>query len=505
LLEKNLDKNILMLEKIFKDCADIVARKIPFGHSENIFFYVIYIDLIVDRELIETQVINNLMHKIAFSIKENRVEQDLPDENKNLNKNLFNEFKNYAMTTADLKESDNLENISLSIMSGDTVLLIDGFDKALIVSSKKFPLRGVASTEIESVVYGPKDAFTESMRVNTALVRRRIKDINLKLKQINLGRRTQTSIAIMYLKDVARKKIITQLENRLNKIKIDAVLDAGYIREFIEESCKSIFPQAQITERPDKAASAILEGRVLILVDNSPFGLIIPATLPTFFQSSEDYYERWQIMSFLRAMRYCAALFSISLPGLFIALSLYHPNMIPLRLVLKLANERSNIPFSSVFEIIIMQLAFELLNEAGVRLPNPIGSSIGIVGGIIVGQAAVSAGLATPIVIIIVALTAISSFAVPNASFVSALRLLKYPVIICAAMFGLLGFWLSMIFILIHLTSLESFKIPYLYPFVSGEINNFNDLEDTFFRLPLARMKCRPIFADRSHKIRHHN
>lgn len=492
MLNKNLDKNISVLDETFKNCGDIVARKLPFAQTQNIFFYIIYIDMLTDRELIETQIINRLMHKIYLSTK----------QLKNIPQYIFDEFKNYGMTTAEVKQTDNFDEINTEIMSGNTVLLIDGFAKALIVSTKSFPSRGIQSTEIESVVYGPKDSFTEGMRHNTALIRRRIRDTNLKVKQMKIGQRSKTDIAIMYLKDVAREKIINEVEKKLEQIDIDAVLDIGYIQQFLDESWKSVFPQSQITERPDKTSSAILEGRIAIISDNSPFSLIIPATLPTFFQSSEDYYERWQIMNFLRIMRYIAAIISISLPGLFIALSLFHPSMIPMKLVLKLADERQAVPFSTVFEIIIMELAFELLKEAGIRLPNPIGSTIGIVGGIIIGQAAVDAGLVSPIIIIIIALTAISSFSIPNANFVSALRLLKYIVIFFSAMFGLFGFWTAILTILIHLASLKSFGIPYLYPIVSGEVNNFNDLEDTFFRFPIFKMKKRPIFANKSQNIR---
>ena len=491
MLSKNLDENINRFEKTFKDCGDFVSRKLPFAHTKNIFFYVAYIDMMTDRELIETQIIYRLMHKINLS-KTKYI--------KNISKYLFDEFKNYGMTTADLKQTNKFSDTTTEIMSGNTVLIIDGFSSALIVSTKKFPGRGVESTQIESVVYGSKDSFTEGLRHNTALIRRRIRDINLKVKQTKSGERSQTDLALMYLKDVVRSEILSRLEKKLNKIKIDAILDTGYIQQFIDS--KSIFPQSQLTERPDKAASAILEGRIVIIVDNSPFVLIVPTTINTFFQSSEDYYDRWQIMSFLRIMRYICAIIATTLPGLFIALSLYDPSMIPMKLVLKLASERENVPFPSVFEILLMELSFELLREAGVRLPNPIGGTIGIVGGIIIGQAAVDAGLVSPIVIIIVALTAISSFSIPNANFVSALRLVKYLIIISSALLGLYGFWIAILVILIHLASLKSFGIPYLYPIVSGEANNFNDMQDTFIRLPLSKMKRRPIFANKSKSIR---
>lgn len=486
MLDSNLEKNINTLKQNFIDCGDFVIKKIPVGAKKNIFFCVAYIDMLVDRELIDTQIITRLTRSFfLFS-----------------GKNIFGEMKNFGITTADFKEEKEINKINLEILSGNTVLLFDEFDTAIIISSKKFPGRGIESCEIESVVYGSKDSFTESMRKNTALIRRRIRDINLKIKQMQIGKRSKTDVAIVFLKNIARDEIVNDLTNKLEKINIDAILDVGYLQQFLDESWKSIFPQSQLTERPDKSASAILEGRIIIICDNSPFVLIVPATLPTFFQSSEDYYERWQIMNFLRIMRYIAAIVSICLPGFFLALSLYHPNMIPIELVLKLAEARKNVPFSSFLEIIIMELAFELLREAGIRLPNPIGSTIGIVGGIIIGQSAVEAGLVSPIIIIIIALTAICSFCIPNASFVSALRLLKYFIIIFSGLFGLFGFLIANLIILTHLVSLKSFGMPYLYPIVSGEVNNFNDLEDTFFRFVIFKMKKRPLFANQNKNIR---
>ena len=336
MLDNNLEKNFNLLKQNFIDCGDFVIKKIPVGAKKNIFFCVAYIDMLVDRELIDTQIITRLTRSFfLFS-----------------GKNIFGEMKNFGITTADFKEEKEINKINLEILSGNTVLLFDGFETAIIISSKKFPGRGIESCEIESVVYGSKDSFTESMRKNTALIRRRIRDINLKIKQMQIGKRSKTDIAIVFLKNIARDEIVNDLTNKLEKINIDAILDIGYLQQFLDVSWKSIFPQSQLTERPDKSASAILEGRIIIICDNSPFVLIVPATLPTFFQSSEDYYERWQIMNFLRIMRYVAAIISICLPGFFLALSLYHPNMIPIELALKLAEARKNVPFSSFHAVL---------------------------------------------------------------------------------------------------------------------------------------------------------
>jgi spore germination protein len=479
-LEKDIDNNILKLEKNFKDCQDYVYRKILFAKT-NKYFYVAYFESLTDRFIVDEQIIKSLSQNSLY------------EDNKDID--LFIELKTKLLTTAGIQQTNDLDFILVMILSGETVLFLDGYDQALIISTRKFPNRGINSCEIESGVYGSKDAFCEVMRFNTALIRRRIRSVNLKIKQIRLGSRTQTDVSIIYMNDIVRPEIMSKLENKIKEIKIDAILDVGYLQEFFDFDQKSIFPRSQLTERPDKTASAILEGRIVILVDNSPFALIVPATLSTFFQSAEDYSERFWIMNFLRLLRYFAASIAVCLPGFFLSVINSKEVFLPTKFLLKIEEERKNVAFSSSFlELTSMLIAFELLSEAGVRLPNPIGGTIGIVGGIIVGQAAAEAGIVTPIVIIIMAITSIASFSIPNANFVSALRILKYLILIPVAFLGLTGFFLAILILLTHLCSLESFGIPYLHPFVSGEINDFRDFEDSLFRVPLFSMK-KPIFA----------
>ncbi len=379
---------------------------------------------------------------------------------------------------------------------------MDENDIALQASTKGFPSRGVSEAKTEVVVQGPKDAFTEIGATNIVLIRRRIRDTKLKVKRTKVGKRSKTDVAILYMEDIVRKEILQEVEYRINQIDIDVILDSGYIDQLLENRWLSPFPQLQMTERPDKAASALLEGRVVIVIDNTPFVVIAPATLNVFFQASEDYYDRWEIMSFIRLIRYCAGFLAVALPGLYIALTVFHPSMLPTNLALKIAETRQNIPFPAVGEILIMELAFELLREAGIRLPSPVSSTIGIVGGIIIGQAAVEAGIVSPSVVIVSALTGICTFVIPNIALVSGLRLTKYIVLIFSAFLGLYGFWLALILMLIHMASLKSFHIPFLYPFCSASVNNYNDLEDSIFRLPLWFMKKRPIFSNDKHRQR---
>ena len=491
-LYSELDKNIEYFEGIFADCGDLVKRKFPVGSSLTRHAYIIYFDNMADRQILEDSVLPRLM---ASS-------QKAPENFFAAPVNLFETIKEGGITTADLKEEDDVDKITKAVLAGDTAILVDGATSAIVVATRGFPNRGVPETNTEVVVQGSNEAFSEVFRFNTALLRRRIQDPNFKIKQMQVGRRTATDIAICYLDDVVRKEILDKAVARIENIDIDGILSSGTLEEFIEEDSQSPFPQCQVTERPDKAASAVLEGRIAIVVDNSPFVILIPAVIDSFFQSAEDYSQRWEIMSFSRLLRFGAAFFALALPGLYIAITTFHPNMLPMILTFKMAAARETIPFPAVLEVLIMELAFELLREAGIRLPRPVGSSIGIVGGLIVGEAAVSAGIVSPIVVIIVALTGIASFAIPSYSLVAAFRLAKFLIIALAAAMGLFGFWVALLILLTHLASLKSFGLPYLFPFAAGDINGFSDFKDSLFRLPVIFMKKRPIYANPDESIR---
>ncbi|MDR1559178.1 MAG: spore germination protein [Clostridiales bacterium] len=494
MLSASLDENIKELEDMFADCGDLVHRKFPVGENKDIWLYVAYIDMLVNRDTLENQVINQLM---VFSWQ-------TPPKPEALSGDPLSALIDSGVTTADISKVNNLQAAADAILSGDTILMADGSASVLTISTKGWPSRGISSTENEVVVQGSKDAFSESFRMNTMLIRRRIKDTKLKCKQLVVGERSKSSVALMYLEDLTRPSILNEALRRVQSIDIDGILDIGYIEQLTEDDWKSPFPMAQITERPDKASAAILEGRIVIVTDNSPFVMIIPATLNTFFQASEDYYQGWQIMSFVRLLRFAAGIMAVALPGLYIAVAVYHPSMIPLLLLFKMAGARQAVPFPAVFEILLMDLAFELLREAGIRLPRPVGNAIGVVGGLIIGQSAVEAGLVSPFVLIIVALTAIAGFAIPHIKLVNSFRLIKYIILCFSSMLGLLGFWIGTLLVLIHLVSLKSYGFPYLFPFVSGDVNGYSDMKDTLFRAPLFNMKKRPIFARPDHSERIH-
>ncbi len=476
-LTKSLKENRAALQEALRDCGDVVWREFCVGGGGRLL--MLYTDNIVDGEAIRESILETLMLDYRSEQQTGMLSRLLED----------------AIAIGEVKQIQTVAEVCDGVLWGDTILLMEGDDFALQATTKKFPNRGVNKAETEVVVQGPKDSFMEVMAFNIVLTRRRIRDPRLKLKRKKAGRRSRTDIALMYMEDLVRPEVLWQVEQQLDALSMEGVLDSGSVEQLLEKWKFSPFPQMQMTERPDKTAAALLEGRVVLLADNTPYAILLPATLNTFFQAAEDYYERWEIMSLIRMIRYGAAFLAVALPGLYIAFAVYHPQLMPTALALKIAATRENIPFSVIGEVLIMELAFELLREAGIRLPSPVSSTIGIVGGIIIGSAAVEAGIVSPAVVIVSALTGICTFVLPNVSVVSGIRISKYLVIALGAVLGLFGVWAALLLLIAHLAGLTSYGIPYLYPFCSSSINQDRDWEDSIFRLPLLKWKAESIFA----------
>lgn len=487
--EYKLEYKLNIINEKFKNCDDLVIREFDVGIENECKMALVYIDGMTDKALISEFVLNNLM--IASRVA-------MPNEIKNNIKDLVKK-KNIAIT--EIKEVKEIEEIINNILVGETLLLIDNVEEAILLSSRGWPTRSISEPQSEVVIRGPRDGFTETLKVNTSLVRRRIRDTNFKLKNLSLGKRSKTDVALLYVEDIVNDEVLEEVKKRLDEIDIDMIQESGDIEQLIEDSCYSLFPQIQYTERPDVIAASLYEGRVAILVDNTPFGLIVPVTLTTFLQSPDDYYERWIISTFIRMIRLLATGFSLFLPALYIAISSYHPDMLPTDLALYLAATRQGVPFPAFTEAFIMEITLELLREAGARLPKAIGSTIGIVGGLVIGQAAVQAGIVSPLMVIIVAITAISSFATPSYNMAIGFRMLRFIFMIMASILGLYGIILAFLVMLINLSNLRSFGIPYLEPLCSiGE--NFKDLKDTIIRAPMPSMNSRPKMYTKKNRNR---
>ncbi|AOY75181.1 spore germination protein [Clostridium formicaceticum] len=489
---KSLEKNLKIIKEGFlKDCDDIVYREIELGKEGQYKAATIHVDGMADKKLVNEFALNNLMV----------MARGIDPEPNILKKGLYELVEKQNIAVTELKEVETIDEAVTNILSGETVLLLDNYDKIIIIASKGWPARSPAEPETEAVIRGPRDGLVETLRMNTTLIRRRIRDHRLKVKNYQVGVRSKTDVSVMYIDDIVDKKVLKELDTRLNKIDIDAIIDSAQIEELIEDKWISVFPQIQNTERPDVVASALYHGRIGIVVDNSPFALIVPSTISAMLQSAEDYYERWQIASVIRMLRYFCLLIALFAPALYVGITSFHPQMIPTDLALALAATRRGVPFPAIIEALIMEITIEILREASIRLPGAIGSTIGIVGGLVIGQAAVEAGIVGPLMVIVVAITAIASFAIPSYNTAISIRMLRFLILFAAAAFGLYGIMLASLLILIHLCGLKSFGIPYLSPFITF-LADADDLKDTLVRAPQLAMNNRDINAVKGQKNR---
>lgn len=493
-VSKDLQVNIKKIKEILIDCDDVIIREFSVGKRQNYKYALVYIDGLIDKQLINEYVMEALMHDGRDEVPNPRT----------VGSNLYKLSKEGGIPLSEVKDLNCLKTAVDSVLAGETILLFDGFSEILLTSSRGWPMRGIAEPVTEAVNRGPRDGFTETGKVNTSLVRRRIRDPKLKLKYQQIGRRSKTDVALMYIDDIVDKGVLKLVKERLDGIDVDAVLESSYIEQLIEDDWISPFPQIQDTERPDAVAASLYEGRVALIIDNTPFALLMPATFNSLLQSSEDYYSRWAGAFVVRLIRTIALPLALLLPSLYIAITSYHPGMLPTQLALYIAATRMDVPFPSFIEAFIMEATLEILREAGTRISGPVGTTIGIVGGLVIGQAAVEAGIVSPFMIIVVALTTISSFTLPNFSLTSGIRIWRFLLMILAAILGLYGIGIGLMLLLAHLVSLKSFGVPYFEPY-SNFINDFSDLKDSIVRLPYKFMKLRPKYLRVGDKVRMNN
>ncbi len=480
-LSKDVDENIEKFKAFLGESTDIVFRKYRLGMT-GIPCALVYVDGLIDKAVIHDSILRPMMYEIATY--EGNKDEPLPKEE------AYNFVKDQVITVADIKEIDTLDEATLFVMSGEVCVIVDGFDTFIIVSARGWPTRSISEPETESVLRGPREGFTETLRINTALLRRKVKDPNMVIKTIKLGRRSKQDVAYVYIKGITNPNLIEEVEKRLNEIDIDSILDTGKIEQLIEDNEFSPFPQIQVTERPDKTVANLMEGRIAILVDNSPFAILVPTSFHQFFQSPEDYYERWITSSIIRALRWIASFMAVFTPAIYVAAISYHPGFIPTELALSIAASRIGVPFPAFLEALLMEITLELLRESGARLPKGIGQTIGIVGGLVIGDAAVRAGFTSPIMVIIVAITAIASFVVPTYSAAIGLRFIRFPIMVLSSILGLYGVMIGFIIINIHLVSLKSFGVNYMMPQAPTVLH---DWKDFIIRFPFKNLKKRPL------------
>ncbi|HWP79884.1 MAG TPA: spore germination protein [Candidatus Acidoferrum sp.] len=480
-ISKTLSSNESTLKKIIGESFDIQCRHFKIPALNNSEAFVVYVSGLVDGRIIDETIIKPLIlypegqSELTLHRKENRVSLLME-------KGVF---------TAAAKETTRMGEAVSGVLEGDTALFIDECTAVLVLNTRKYEGRAVSEPVTESEIKGPRDGFVENIQTNAALIRRRIKDPGLRFDKMTIGARTQTTVCVSYIDGLTNDKLIGEVKQRLGRIKTDGVISSEEIQELIEDTPYSIFPGIHNTERPDKVCSALLEGRVVVLVDNTPFVSIIPAVYWEFFTSSGDYYSHFIYSSFIRWIRQLALFISISASSFYVMLTSYHQEMLPTVLAMKISADRAGVPFPAFLEAVIMELIIEIMKEAGLRLPKPIGQTVSIVGSLVIGQAAVAAGLVSPLLIIVIAVAAISSFSIPNFRMSNAFQLLRFPVLAATACFGLLGYLACVIVVLLRLMSMRSYGTPYLAPVIPFDKSG---QKDVFVRAPWWKMDWRPRF-----------
>lgn len=470
-MQKSLDKNLEIMDHIFSENDNLIKRMLQNQDNQKIKCAALFIDGMVNNDIVNEHIIKPVI----------------------INKNLAKSSKtldvigSQILFSNDVKKSQDFNEIVDSVLYGDTALFVDGCCGALIINSKGWQIRSIAEPDTEKALRGPHEGFTESILINTSLIRRKIKTSDLKFKFDTFGTRSNTKTCICYVDSLVDKKILKELYKRLEKINIDGILDSNYIAENIKDERLSLFKTVGVTERPDAVAAKLLEGRIAIIVDGSPDVLTVPYLFIENFQASDDYYINFYFSSVGRMLRIMGFLFTISVPSVYLALINFHKELIPTPLVVSIAQAHNGVPFPSIIECLLMLLIFEIIREAGMRMPSNIGQALSLVGALVIGQAAVEAKIISAPMVIIVAATAITGLI--NTRIKGASIIIRLVFIVFSSVIGLYGYFFALTGLLIHLLSMKSFGINYTSQMTSI---NLQDAKDIFIRAPWWFMKKRP-------------
>lgn len=476
LISNIIEENEKQLNKLFYNCFDITIRKINLFASSGPKCLLVYISELVDENQLQANIISKLNMSQNVILKNSNIENTIKHYLGIQDDNVFNEFNRCID----------------KILDGNVVLFLDTFNKAFSISLKSELDRTVSEPKAETVLRGPRDGFTESLPKNLAMLRGRVKNINLKTEMYTMGSETKTNFAIMYLSGTVDGKVLSELKTRLKKINLTAVVDTNYIVESIEDDTFDIFPLIFRTERPDVATMKLFEGRVLIIMDKTPVVLSVPSLFVEYIQSPEDYYMKYFFATLNRWVRYLSFIITAVLPGLYVALVTFHQELIPTSLSITIVNARTDIPLPAFFECLVLLITYEILREAGSRMPKQIGQTLSIVGTLIIGEAAIRAGIVSAPMIIVVAFAGTALFTIPSPEIYTALSIIRMCFLILGSLFGMLGIICCMLLLDIYLVSRRSFGIPYMYPICPF---NFAKNRDTLLRTPLWQIdkKIKPL------------
>ncbi|WP_364152582.1 spore germination protein [Paenibacillus sp. LPE1-1-1.1] len=472
-LSVSLSANISVLRQLFLDGSDLIFHE--FHSKDGLGMAIVYIEGMADIKEIDSQLLAPLQNH-SISDLERGWSAVLPH-----------------IAISAYQTVNSMQEAVDYISAGNAVMLIDGQASGVSFSIPHWVMRAIDEPLAETVVRGPREGFVETLRVNTSMLRRRLQTPAFKLKPITLGRYTKTACAIAYIEGIVDPGLVDELEQRLKKIDVDGIIDSNLIEEMIEDEPLSPFPQLHATERPDVVCAGLLEGRVALLVNGTPFSLIAPATLFSLMKSPEDYYQRAIVATGIRWLRFFLGLMAVFMPSIYVAVLSFHQEMIPTSLLFTISKSREQIPFPALVEALLMEVTFEALREAGIRLPKQVGSAVSIVGALVIGQAAISAGIVSSPMIMVVAITGVASFLIPNYSLALAMRLIRFPIMLCAGVLGLYGIVLAALLIVIHMLTIRSFGVPFLSPIAPMQTDQLKDT--LLIRSPRWAMSTRPHFT----------
>lgn len=477
-LSGNLEEDILLFRNIFKKDAILRIKRLKIQNEREFEAALVYMDGMIDAEQLNESVIRPLL-TVDF-----KSDSELADY-----------VSDQILFVRDVKKKSELSCLLEGMLYGETVILLEGSPTALLVDCKGWRTRGIKEPEDERVLQGPREGFDEAAMLNLAMLRRKLQTPDLAVELLRVGRRSNTIVFICYLDSLADSRTVEKVKSRIKKIDIDGILDSNYITELIRDEKYSLFKTSGSTERPDIVAARLLEGRIAIMVDGSPVVVTIPYLFSENFQSDEDYYLNFYVSSVGRVLRYLCFFLSISLPAIFIAISTFHRELLPTSLAIAVAELRGGVPFPPLTECLILILVFEILKETGVRMPQSLGHALSIVGGLVVGQAAVEAKIISTPMLIVIALSGIAGLMIPRLK--GAVIYLRVGLVILSALFGLFGYITGITIVIMHIISLTSFGVDYT---LSLRKANFQSLKDTVIRSPWPFMKTRPRFN--SNKVR---
>ena len=472
-ISNKVEENLTFMKSAFSvpQNSDIKIREFRTGQANS---FVIFVEGIVDRDLLNTHILAPLMLLPNYQVTQEIIFDRLIVNNQ-------------------VDKRDNIKQVLSDINMGNCAVFVDGIDTVFTCDVKKWDKRGIEKPVSESVIYGPHEGFNENFKINTALIRKTIRSENLICETLMLGKQSQTPCAFMYMKNITNENLVEEMRRRLNNIDSDYIYQAGELEQYLEDSTFSLVPQLLTTERPDKASSSLIEGKIVLIIQGSPFALIAPVTFSEFLTTVEDKYVRFPFANLMHFIRLIGVLCSFLLPGLYISIINFHQEMIPTDLLFAIEATREAVPFPALIELLLMEIAFDIIREASIRVPSPVGSTLGIIGALIIGQAAVSANLVSPIAIIIVAITGIGSFATPNYALNFTFRFSRYIYIILGAFAGFFGISLGLFLNASLLCMVNSLGVP-LFTSMSNDKND--NLISLLFTNPIWKREFRHDFVN---------